>query len=184
MMRVFFEELLSNVLTTEDGTDLYPTHHNRRTSMKDLDVRIVELAPMRMISAYGFGESPEAIAWDKLLTWARDQGMDLAAARYFGFNNPSPSPGSPNYGYEQWMTVDEDVTPAGDLRIVDFSGGRYAVTRCKLPQIGAAWRALVAWCEDHAYRSGTHQCLEESITPVGDTSFEEVVMDIYLPIVG
>ena len=72
-----------------------------------LDVRIVQLEPLRVASALGFGPSPEAIAWEKILGWARQNGLPDAAStgatgkpapRFFGFNNPSPSPGSPNYG--------------------------------------------------------------------------------------
>ena len=152
--------------------------------MSELDVRVVKLEPMRVASAYGFGTSPEEEAWRKLLAWAQAKGVLTDDVRFFGFNNPNPSPGSPNYGYEQWMTVGPDVTPEGDIRIQDFAGGLYVVTRCKLTNIGAAWRQLVEWCEDSEHTwIMTIQCLEESITPL-DTPFEEVVMDLYLPIVA
>lgn len=152
--------------------------------MSELDVRIVKLEPMRVASAYGFGASPEEKAWDNLLTWARAKGFLKEGARFFGFNNPNPSPGSPNYGYEQWMTVGPEVQPEGAVRIVDFYGGLYAVARCKLPHIGEAWRQLVEWCEDSGHTwIMTIQCLEESITPP-DTPFDDVVMDLYLPIVA
>ena len=154
--------------------------------MNQLEVRIVRLEPMRVASAHGFGSQPETIAWSKILAFAKSKGIldNLSAHRFFGFNNPNPSPGSPNYGYEQWMTVGPDVTPEGDIRIQDFAGGLYVVTRCKLPNIGAAWRQLVEWCEDSEYTwIMTIQWLEDSITPI-DTPFEDVVMDLYLPIVA
>ncbi len=156
----------------------------RKANMNKLEVRVVTLEPLRVASAYGFGRSPEAQAWEKLLTWAKAKGLlkDLSTMRFFGFNNPNPSPGSPNYGYEQWMTVGPDVEPEGDIRIQDFGGGHYIVTRCKLPEIGEAWRQLVEWCESSEHRWTMNvQCLEESITPP-ETPFEEVVMDLYLPI--
>ena len=81
--------------------------------MGELDVRIVKLEPMRVASAYGFGTSPEEEAWGKLLAWARAKDLLNEDVRFFGFNNPNPSPGSPNYGYEQWMTVGQDVEPEG-----------------------------------------------------------------------
>ena len=70
--------------------------------MEPIEVHIVQLAPMRVASAHGFGASPETLAWDKLTTWAKERGLwqDAAPRRFFGFNNPDPSPGSPNYGYE------------------------------------------------------------------------------------
>lgn len=98
-------------------------------------------------------------------------------------HNPSPSPGSPNYGYEQWLVLDPeaDVEASEDVTLKSFEGGLYAVTRCKLPQIGETWRQLVSWRETSAYTSGHHQWLEEALSPVG-TAFDDMVMDIYLPL--
>ena len=150
--------------------------------MDKSDVKIVQLPELHVACAYGFGSSPEEEAWDKLLKWARENELlEKHGIRFFGFNNPSPSPGSPNYGYEQWMTVNEDMQPSKDIKIRDFDGGLYAVTRCKLPEIGETWQALTKWCEESQYAFAHHQWLEEGISPQG-TAFEEVIMDIYLPI--
>ncbi len=151
--------------------------------MSSLEVRIVRLEPMWVASAHGFGASPEAIAWDKILAFAESKGLLNTAHRFFGFNNPDPSPGSPNYGYEQWITVGPDVQAEGDIEIKDFPGGLYAVTRCKLNDITSTWQQLVRWGEESKYQFGSHQWLEESITPPR-TSLDEAVMDLYLPIVG
>ena len=35
--------------------------------MSELNVRIVKLEPMQVVSFLGFGESPEELAWGKLL---------------------------------------------------------------------------------------------------------------------
>ncbi len=148
-----------------------------------LTVRIVQLPPLRVASAYGFGESPEAQAWQTLLDWARARGLaGWSAHRFFGFNNPSPAPGSPNYGYEQWMTVDPDVVGSGQVTIKDFSGGLYAVTRCHgLQNITQTWAELAAWAEAGPYRRGHHQWLEECFTPEA-AQVEDYIFDLYLPI--
>ena len=101
--------------------------------MNELAVRIVKLEPLHVASFHGFGPSPEHLAAQKLAAWAGPRGYlaDLAQHRIFGFNNPNPSPGSPNYGYEFWMVVGAEVEAAGDMRILDFPGGLYAVTRCQ-----------------------------------------------------
>lgn len=113
--------------------------------MSELDVRIVRLEPMRLASAHGFGASPEGIAHEKMQTFLKSKNLldgYGSQRRHFGFNNPDPSPGSPNYGYEIWVEVESDVEPAGDIRIVDFSGGLYAVTRFEnLENIGRVGRA-------------------------------------------
>ena len=105
--------------------------------------------------------------------------------RLFGFNNPNPSAGSPNYGYEAWIVVDPGTEPEGDMKVLHFDGGLYAVTRCVVPKgqfdvIGTTWKRLVAWREDSRYKCGTHQWLEESLSL--SISGPEFVLDLYLPI--
>jgi DNA gyrase inhibitor GyrI len=155
--------------------------------MKELDVRIVKLEPMRVASAHAFGPSPEPEAMNKLTAWAEPKGLlaEPEKHRVFGFNNPDPSPGSPNYGYEFWIAVGPDMEADGDLEIKEFSGGLYAVTRCEVQGdayeiIPATWQQLVAWREDSKYQCGNHQWLEEALRPLG--SADDFVLDLYLPI--
>jgi DNA gyrase inhibitor GyrI len=154
--------------------------------MDHTDVRIIMLPPMRVASSLGFGATPEMFAWKKILAWAEKHGvLEDAAARYFGFNNPSPSAGSPNYGYEQWVTVGPEAQPEGDVEIKEFGGGLYAVSRCNLEHIYQSWQALVAWRERNGYRTAHHQWLEESIHPPrqpDQVGANAAVMDLYLPV--
>jgi DNA gyrase inhibitor GyrI len=154
--------------------------------MSELEVRIVRLEPMRVASVHGFGPSPERQAWEKLMAWAKPKGLldDLERHRIFGFNNPNPSPGSPNYGYEFWIVVGPDVEPEGEVRVEEFSGGLYAVTRCKgVGNITRTWHQLGTWCENSKYKQGGHQWLEEHLGPL-DTSLDEneLLLDLYCPI--
>ena len=155
--------------------------------MSDIDVRIVELKPMRVASFLGFGENPEELAFDKLNAWAKPRGLldDRKKHRIFGFNNPNPSAGSPNYGYEVWIVVEPDREAEADEKIFDFEGGLYAVTKCVVPKgdfevIGATWKKLVAWKEDSKYKAAHHQWLEESLTESPPDA--EFVLDLYAPI--
>ena len=151
--------------------------------MSEIEVKIVELEPTRMISAYGFGAEPEGIAWEKIKAFAENNKLDLAndSVTTFGFNNPNPSKGSPNYGYEIWLPVARDIEPEGDLRIVDFTGGLYAVTTFKgLENIGEVWGKLVKWREGSKYKHAHHQWLEELTTY--ELPLEEYVFNLYLPI--
>jgi effector-binding domain-containing protein len=80
------------------------------------------------------------------------------------------------------MVVGGEVEAEGDVKIKDFSGGLYAVTRFKgLENIGQVWKDLVRWQEDSKYKSGSHQWLEELHTSV-DSPPEEYVFDLWLPI--
>ena len=165
--------------------------------MEELDVRIITLQPMRVASALGFGATPEIEAWGLLLDWARSLGLldEIGAHRFFGFNNPNPSPSSPNYGYEQWMSVALEIGAEaggpGGIEIKTFPGGRFAVTRCQGPShLGETWKALVAWQEDSPHQMTQNVCLEELLNPQlmlnldEEIDFENLLFDLYLPLAG
>ena len=155
--------------------------------MSEEKVRIVKLEPARVASVHGFGSNPEEKAWKKLEAWARPKElMDKPGQhRIFGFNNPSPMPGSPNYGYEFWITVGPEVQAEGEVEIKDFSGGLYAVMKWDgrndpYHGIPETWKKLVAWREQSRYRQAGHQWLEEHLEP--EMEGVEFMLDLYLPI--
>lgn len=157
-------------------------------AMDVVDVRIVKLAPMRVASVYAYGSEPEHAAWAKLEAWAGPRGLmnEPEGHRIFGFNNPNPSEGSPNYGYEFWVCVGPEVEAEGEVRIEGFDGGLYAVTRVEMitepyEQIPAGWMALSRWLEESQYQYGGHQWLEEHLT-APDLSSGKFSLDLYLPI--
>jgi DNA gyrase inhibitor GyrI len=153
-------------------------------------VRIVKLEAMRVASAHAYSVSPEQEAWDKLIAWAKPKGLldDPDTHRIFGFNNPDPSPGSPNYGYEFWIIVGPEVEPEGEIKIKDFSGGLYAVARCDVQGnpgevIPSTWNELIVWGKENNYKRAHHQWLEEHIGPADEPIDEEgFVLDLYMPI--
>mgnify|MGYP000891446691 CR=1 FL=1 len=112
--------------------------------MSELQVEIVRLAPMQVASFYGFGREPEFQAAAKMLAWAEPRMLydEGAGHRVFGFNNPSPTAGSPNYGYEFWLELKDGEAAAaaaepsaGDMELKSFGGGLYAVARCRATRI-------------------------------------------------
>jgi effector-binding domain-containing protein len=152
--------------------------------MSELEVRIVQLEPMRVASVLGFGSSPEEQATDKMLAFMAARGLEFEQIRWFGFNNPNPSPGSPNYGYEVWVTVGPEVLGEGDVTIKEVPARLYAVTRFKgLENIGRVWHELVAWFQDSPYKAPPHwnECLENLLTHPR-TPYDQYVFDLYLPI--
>lgn len=154
-------------------------------TLNDSEVRIVKLDPLRVLRSHGFGPSPEGIAWQKLQDYAsRHQLADWTRRRFFGFNNPDPSPGSPNYGYEQWMTIDADTAVEQPLTRKHVPARRYAVTRFKgIENITDTWRRFVAWFEESGLRPGPgwNECLEELLTPITQPP-EDWEFDLYLPL--
>jgi DNA gyrase inhibitor GyrI len=156
-------------------------------------VRIQELPAFRVASSQAFGKSPEDLAWKGLLSWMDERGLDMEGSRFFGFNNPSPVPGSPQYGYEQWLALDDarklEAAPGSGIEIKDFAGGLFAVYRHegspeRLPQ---SWGGLLSWVESSAYRRSSRQWLEECLTPAvmrakGAPRMEDFAFDLYMAV--
>ncbi len=158
--------------------------------MSELQVEIVRLAPLQVASFYGFGREPELEAAAKLLAWAEPRNLYDAGAshRVFGFNNPSPTAASPNYGYEFWLELkdgeaDADPRRAGEMEEKSFAGGLFAVARCRgVGAVPATWRQLVTWLEDSRYTMSRGQCLEQHWGRI-DGDIEALEFALYQPIV-
>lgn len=156
------------------------------TRSADLSCHVVDLPCYHMASVRAFGLSPEAEAWAMLLEWAERTQRDPVSGdhRFFGFNDPSPSgPGQP-YGYQQWMTVTPDVhvDEHEDVSIIDFSGGRFATTRCEgLGTIGDRWRQLFDYVAASELTPAPEPGLEELLT-VTAADPAEFVFNLYLPV--
>lgn len=152
--------------------------------MNENDIRVVQLDPIRVASAYAFGESPETAALAKMQQFAEESGLLEKGVMppTFGFNNPSPGAGSPNYGYEVWLPVADSIEPTGDMRIIDYPGGLYAVATCHgLQNIGSDWLALAKWREGTEYAAGKQQWLEYLLSSP-EAPPEQFHADLYLPI--
>lgn len=176
-----------------------------------IETRYVRLEAMRVARYRGFGEEPEGLAWAGLAAWLEDKGVRIpeeagsneppapgegqGGMRFFGFNNPNPSPASPNYGYEQWTTLEGGLAglpdgPAGrGVEIGRFEGGSFLVARHRgsPERLPGTWAALMAAAEAGPRRPVNRQWLEECLSPglvaAGDPStMENWAFDLYLPV--
>jgi len=150
--------------------------------MNELEVRIERLGPMRVAWVRAVSRSPEEDAWRVLSAWARPAGFldDPRCHPVFGFNNPSPTPGVQEYGYEFWVAVGPEVHPPDGIGLQEFEGGLYAVTSCPLgPDMPQRWKALLRWIHksEHTWRRTAHE-LERLRNPLA----QDVVVDLCLPI--
>jgi len=116
--------------------------------MSEMDVKIIMLPAIKVASTHGFGSGPELKAWEKTFQFLKGRGLwgQMDSLEFYGFNNPDPMPGSPNYGYEQWVVIPETIEEAsGEVEIKTFPGGLYAVTHCTgIMSIYPTWQKLVA----------------------------------------
>jgi AraC family transcriptional regulator len=157
--------------------------------MEKQNIRIINLPALRVASFYAFSASPEMDAWEKMVVWAKAHSCwhEPPATRIFGFNNPDPSIGSPNYGYEYWLSLGPDVQSDSELQVKEFSGGLYGVLHCDVSEgdpyeiIPSTWGELVRWLESSHYKPGNHQCLEEHLTRF-DSNDKGFVLDLYIHI--
>ena len=132
-------------------------------------VREIEIPDMTVVRAYGFGDSPELSASDLMRRFLTTVGWgagELSGRRHFGFNNPDPSEGSPNYGYEMWLTVDDDfrlpdVSPEG-ISVKRHEGGLFAGLQIRGIPDPTKWHEVVLWLNGSRYRyDQSRQWLEE-----------------------
>jgi len=156
--------------------------------MGKIEVRIASLPGMRVASSYAFGMSPEEEAWKPIRRFAEERGIDPASENYrtFGFDNPAPSPGSPEYGYEIWMPIGLDADVSPPLIVKNFDGGSFAVSRIVgLSCIGPGWKDLIAWLEDSPleWLSERFEMMEELLNPA-EPDPERWSFALYIPIRG
>ncbi len=167
----------------------------KEKEIEDLFVQVVELEPMRIASVRAFSESPENDAWEKMRAWAEPQGLldDLNKHPVFGFNNPNPSPGQKEYGYEFWIRIGAHFKGEGDIEAKDYDGGLFAVTTCNIwedmqSDFGKehgfleSWKKLVDWVilSEKYEMDESRQILEKAHDP--NATFKEMVLDLYQPI--
>lgn len=167
----------------------------KEKEIEDLFVQVIELEPMRVASARAFSETPEKDAWDKLRAWAEPQGLleDLMKHPVFGFNNPNPSPGQKEYGYEFWIRMGSLFKGEENIEGKDYEGGLFAVTTCKLwEEIQSkffkkngyleSWKKIVDWVilSEKYKLDESRQCLEKPQNPGAPET--ELILDLYQPI--
>ncbi|HSM24534.1 MAG TPA: GyrI-like domain-containing protein [Anaerolineaceae bacterium] len=151
--------------------------------MKETPVRIVTMEPMTLICFNGYGTEPENQALTMLHDWAKQHNQ---LGRIFGYNNPDPAEGSPNYGYDACMVVDADTEPVDGARLRHLGEGLYAVLNCPVKEpwvdIPDAWKTLVQWADANDYSLGSHQWLEEHLPADKNDPDVLFTLDLYMPI--
>lgn len=178
-----------------ERTEYIELLHSKKTDgAQDIVVEIVELPAMRVASVRVISKSPETDAWTILGKWAGERGLldDLDAHPVFGFNNPDPSPGNPEYGYEFWIRVGPDVESDETVEVKEFEGGLYAMTTCNLMQdmqsdffkehgFLQSWKLLAEWvAHSSEYRMDKRVCLERAHDPNAPPS--DLILDLLTPI--
>lgn len=159
-------------------------------------VGIVHVPPATVAASHCIGPSPEEHAGQPVDRFVRETGLCgiKPGVRHFGLNHPNPSPERPDYGYEMWVTIPDDMEVPPPLLKKRFSGGLYAAHAIAMGQF-EQWEWLCRWVrESPRYEEnwGDSECmgglLEEVLNYVhhaerreGDPEWE-VQLDLLFPI--
>ena len=115
----------------------------RGGQMKKDIIRIVQLPEMKVAVFKGYGERPEDKASEVANQFIKDN--KLVGFRHFGFNNPDPQEGKTEYGYEIWITIDQDYEGVAS-RV--YKGGLYASVTTVMTDIEKTWGKLFNMVKD------------------------------------
>ena len=115
---------------------------------KGSSVRIVLLPPCTVASYQFEGDNPEEKVGDVMDEFVRSNKLyeKKPDARLFGFNHPDPEEGKEFHGYEDWVTIPEDMEVPEPLVKKSFAGGLYAAYTINFPDFHE-WQFLAEWVE-------------------------------------
>lgn len=113
-------------------------------------VRVVMLPPCTVASYHFIGENPEEKVGEVMDRFVRESGLyeKKPDARLFGFNHPNPSADRPHHGYEDWVTIPDDMEVPAPLVKKKFAGGMYAAHTIEFPNFNE-WELLIKWAEEN-----------------------------------
>jgi DNA gyrase inhibitor GyrI len=153
------------------------------------DIKVLKkLEPMKVAYYRTYSKTPENDAFKVLQAWAERTGLteDESKYRVFGFDTPDSKYGDEVYGFEVWMTVDNDIVVDDEkVKSKKFEGGLYAVTSTTISDIVKTWDRFREWLKISKYGLGSHQYLEEHL-PFNEWNKDKTQgdhkVDLYMPI--
>lgn len=128
-------------------------------------VRIVLLPPCTVASYQFAGDDPEEKVGEVMDMFIRSSKLYEIKpdARMFGFNNPEPQPGSDYHGYEDWVTIPDDMEVASPLVKKHYDGGLYAAYTINFPDF-YEWNFLKEWVKNsEKYQEDHRDYMEEHL---------------------
>lgn len=140
--------------------------HAKEMIEKGSCVRIVQLPPYTVAAYQYVGDEPEEKVGNTMDQFIRSSGLyeKKPDARLFGFNNPDPDPETGFHGYEDWVTIPEDMEVPEPFVKKQFAGGLYAAYTINFPDF-FEWKFLTEWVEKNdRYEADYH---DESLSDMG-----------------
>ena len=136
--------------TLKERVIMSEINHAEQEQWRKLNVRILLLPPMTVAAFHYVGADPEDHVGEMTSRFVQESRLYEVKpdSRMFGFNHPNPSPDKPHYGYENWVTIPEDMeVPAPGVK-KHFPGGLYAAHAIDFGNFHE-WQWLTQWVENH-----------------------------------
>lgn len=136
--------------TLKERVIMSEINHAEQEQWRKLNVRILLLPPMTVAAFHYVGADPEDHVGEMTSRFVQESRLYEVKpdSRMFGFNHPNPSPDKPHYGYENWVTIPEDMeVPAPGVK-KHFPGGLYAAHAIDFGNFHE-WQWLAQWVENH-----------------------------------
>lgn len=129
-----------------------------------LNVRILLLPPCTVASYHYIGDNPEEKVGEMMSKFILENKLYEIKpdARMFGFNHPNPSKDREFYGYEDWVTIPEDMEVSAPYVKKQFEGGLYAAHSINFPDFHE-WGYLQKWVEENDIYTANYSELGEEI---------------------
>jgi AraC family transcriptional regulator len=156
-----------------------------------MEVRLEILAPMQVAFLRHVGPYEDeqfTQTWEKLLTWARSQGLlgPRTLKIGIGYDNPHVTPAD-KLRYDACITTDPPVSPEGEIGTQEISGGEYAVITHKGPyeNLHKTYAYLYGdWLPQSGREPADMHGFVIHRKGPRDTAPEDLVTDIYMPLRG
>jgi len=162
--------------------------------MHKFPVEIKSLPTMKVASVRAISQTPENDAKAILDKYIKKHNLmdDPESHPIFGFNNPDPTPGHKEYGYEFWIKIDSIAETEADVIIKEIPSALYVVKECNLFDESnseffkahgflESWSQLSQWVKESDYQEGSHQGLEKALNHGAE--FEDLQLELYMPII-
>ena len=122
-----------------------------QVNIRNLNVRIVQLPPFTAASYHYIGENPEEYVGDVMSEFVQKSRLYEIKpdSRMFGFNRPNPGVLENGlHGYEDWVTIPDDMEVPEPLTKKHFKGGQFAVMAIPFPEF-ERWGDFIKWAENN-----------------------------------
>ena len=162
---------------------VFEPHHG----LAPVEAQVTYLDPIRVCFSRNVGPYAEVAAtWQVLMQWAWPRGLVRPGTRVLGIVHDDPEITPPEkIRYDACIEIHEEIQPEGNVGVQNIPGGRYAVATHRGPYdlLGTTYAGLCGeWLAKSGHEPASSPAFEVYNNASDETSPEELLTDIYLPI--